>query len=95
MTAAAVRLEIRDQLDHSCRAEIERNEPVHRILPSIVEHMNLPKVGLDGQPLRYSLELLENGRSSTSRRLGWDETLEVAGAAEDAVLLVFAEMIAG
>lgn len=95
MAGTALKVEIRDQLDNLCVASVDRNEPVHRILPSIVEHMNLPKVGLDGQALRYSLEVRDHRNPHFTRRLAWDDTADVAGLHEGDVLLVFAEMIAG
>ena len=95
MGTPALKLAIRDQMDNQCVASIDGNESVHRIVPAIVERMNLPKVGLDGQPLRYSLEVQDARNPYFTRRLGWDDTITSAGITEDDILLIFAEMIAG
>ena len=41
--------------------ELPDNAPVNRIIPVLLDKMNLPKNGSDGQPLDYKLYLEANG----------------------------------
>lgn len=71
-------------------AVIAPGVPVRRILPNVVAKLELPELGLDGQPISYSLDLVLRGR-----RLLETETLESAGVRDGDELMVHAEMIAG
>jgi hypothetical protein len=63
---------------------------VKRILPSIVNKMNLPVMGPDGQPVSYSLDHREGGR-----RLREDQTLAEARVGDGDHLIVYPEIVAG
>lgn len=71
-------------------AVIAPGVPVRRLLPNVVSKLELPELGLDGQPISYSLDWVLQGR-----RLLETETLESAGVRDGDELMVHAEMIAG
>lgn len=61
-----------------------------RIVSRLVELMELPSVGPDGQPLSYKFH-----HKQTGRQIGDHETLEEAGVADGDVLRLVAEITAG
>ena len=61
-----------------------------RIIARLVELMELPAVGPDGQPLSYKFHHKQSGR-----QIGDDETLEGAGVKDGDVLRLVAEITAG
>ncbi len=61
-----------------------------RIIARLVELMELPSVGPDGQPLSYRFH-----HKQTGRQIGDDETLEAAGVRDGDVLRLVAEITAG
>jgi hypothetical protein len=61
-----------------------------RIIARLVELMELPSVGPDGQPLSYKFH-----HKQTGRQIGDDETLEGAGVRDGDVLRLVAEITAG
>lgn len=61
-----------------------------RIMAKLVELMELPAVGPDGQPLSYRFHHKQSGR-----QIGDHETLEEAGVNEGDVLRLVAEITAG
>lgn len=61
-----------------------------RIISKLVELMELPSVGPDGQPLSYKFHHKQSGR-----QIGDHETLEQAGVNENDVLRLVAEITAG
>jgi hypothetical protein len=61
-----------------------------RIVARLVELMELPSVGPDGQPLSYKFHHKQSGR-----QVGDDETLEGAGVKDGDVLRLVAEITAG
>lgn len=61
-----------------------------RIVARLVELLELPAVGPDGQPLSYKFH-----HKQTGRQVSDDETLEQAGVNEGDVLRLVAEITAG
>ncbi|WP_028060983.1 EsaB/YukD family protein [Candidatus Solirubrobacter pratensis] len=61
-----------------------------RILAKLVELMELPTTGPDGQPLSYRFHHKQSGR-----QIGDGQTLEQAGVADGDVLRLVAEITAG
>jgi hypothetical protein len=61
-----------------------------RIIAKLVELLELPSVGPDGQPLSYKFHHKQSGR-----QVGDDETLEQAGVHDGDVLRLVAEITAG
>jgi hypothetical protein len=61
-----------------------------RLVGRVVQLMNLPSVGHDGQPLSYKFHHKRSGR-----QIADDETLVEAGVADNDVLRVVADITAG
>lgn len=61
-----------------------------RIVGKLVQLLQLPSVGPDGQPLSYKFHHKQSGR-----QIGDNETLADAGVAENDVLRLVAEITAG
>jgi WXG100 protein secretion system (Wss), protein YukD len=61
-----------------------------RIVARLVELMELPVTGPDGQPLSYKFH-----HKHTGRQVNDDETLEAAGVRDGDVLRLVAEITAG
>jgi WXG100 protein secretion system (Wss), protein YukD len=61
-----------------------------RIVARLVELMELPVTGPDGQPLSYKFH-----HKQTGRQVNDDETLEAAGVRDGDVLRLVAEITAG
>jgi hypothetical protein len=61
-----------------------------RIIARLVELMELPSAGPDGQPLSYKFH-----HKQTGRQIGDEETLENAGVSDGDVLRLVAEITAG
>lgn len=61
-----------------------------RIVAKLVELLELPSVGPDGQPLSYKFHHKQSGRQVSD-----DETLEQAGVRDGDVLRLVAEITAG
>ncbi len=71
-------------------ATIPGNAPAGRIMAKLVQVMELPSVGPDGQPLSYKFHHKQSGR-----QIGDHETLEAAGVKDNDVLRLVAEITAG
>lgn len=71
-------------------ATIPGNAPAARIMAKLVQVMELPSVGPDGQPLSYKFHHKQSGR-----QVGDNETLEQAGVKDNDVLRLVAEITAG
>lgn len=71
-------------------ATVPGNAPAGRIMAKLVELMELPSVGPDGQPLSYKFHHKKSGR-----QVGDHETLEAAGVQDGDVLRLVAEITAG
>jgi len=74
----------------SQEATIPADAPVIRIIARLLELMDLPLTGPDGQPLAYKFHHRGSGR-----QLRDDETLAAAGVAEGDTLRLIAEITAG
>jgi hypothetical protein len=61
-----------------------------RIIAKLVELLELPSLGPDGQPLSYKFH-----HKQTGRQIGDHETLEQAGVRDGDVLRLVAEITAG
>lgn len=61
-----------------------------RIVAKLVELMDLPTIGPDGQPLSYKFH-----HKQTGRQIGDHESLEQAGVREGDVVRLVAEITAG
>lgn len=59
-------------------------------MAKLVQVMELPSVGPDGQPLSYKFHHKQSGR-----QIGDHETLEAAGVKDNDVLRLVAEITAG
>ncbi|MGH2959880.1 MAG: EsaB/YukD family protein [Solirubrobacterales bacterium] len=64
--------------------------PAGRIVSKLVQLLQLPATGPDGQPLSYKFHHKQSGRQISD-----DETLADAGVAENDVLRLVAEITAG
>lgn len=71
-------------------ATVPGTAPAGRIMAKLVELMELPSVGPDGQPLSYKFHHKRSGR-----QLADHETLEGAGVGDGDVLRLVAEITAG
>ncbi|MBJ7469889.1 MAG: EsaB/YukD family protein [Solirubrobacteraceae bacterium] len=71
-------------------ATVPGNAPAGRIMAKLIELMELPSVGPDGQPLSYKFHHKRSGR-----QIGDNETLETAGVGDGDVLRLVAEITAG
>lgn len=71
-------------------ASVPGNAAAGRIMAKLVELMELPSVGPDGQPLSYRFHHKQSGR-----QIGDHETLEEAGVKDGDVLRLVAEITAG
>jgi uncharacterized ubiquitin-like protein YukD len=74
----------------SQEAAVPDDAPVIRIIARLLDLMELPLIGPDGQPLAYKFH-----HRSTGRQLRDDETLASAGVAEGDTLRLIAEITAG
>lgn len=71
-------------------ATVPGNVAAGRIMAKLVELMELPGAGPDGQPLSYKFHHKQSGR-----QIGDHETLEQAGVKDNDVLRLVAEITAG
>jgi hypothetical protein len=71
-------------------ATVPGNAASGRIIARLVELMELPSVGPDGQPLSYRFHHKQSGR-----QIGDEEALEAAGVRDGDVLRLVAEITAG
>ena len=72
------------------QADIPDDAPVRRIITKLVQMMNLPATGPDGQPMSYKFH-----HKASGRQLGDEETLAEAGVKEGDVLRLQPEITAG
>lgn len=71
-------------------ATVPGNAASGRIVAKLVELMELPNLGPDGQPLSYKFHHKQSGR-----QINDNETLEQAGVSDGDVLRLVAEITAG
>lgn len=71
-------------------ATVPGNAAAGRIMAKLVEMMELPSVGPDGQPLSYKFHHKQSGR-----QIDDNETLEAAGVHDGDILRLVAEITAG
>jgi uncharacterized ubiquitin-like protein YukD len=71
-------------------ASVPDDAPVIRLIAKLVELMDLPLTGPDGQPLSYKFHHKAGGR-----QLRDDETLAAAGVSNGDTLRIIAEITAG
>lgn len=71
-------------------ATVPGNAAAGRIMARLVEMMELPSVGPDGQPLSYKFHHKQSGR-----QIDDNATLESAGVSDGDVLRLVAEITAG
>jgi hypothetical protein len=69
---------------------VPENVAAGRILAKLIEKLQLPSVGPDGQPLSYKFHHKQSGRQISD-----NETLERAGVHDGDVLRLVAEITAG
>jgi hypothetical protein len=72
------------------QATVPSDAPVVRIIARLVQLMQLPLTGPDGQPLAYKFH-----HRSSGRQLREDETLTSAGVASGDILRLVPEITAG
>ena len=72
------------------KAAVPEDAPVRLIIRKLVQMMNLPAVGPDGQPLSYKFH-----HKASGRQLLDDQTLAGAGVQENDVLRLQPEITAG
>ena len=71
-------------------ASLPDDAPVSRVLGKLVQMMNLPVVGPDGQPMSYKFHHKASGKQLTG-----EQTLSDAGVKENDVLRLQPEITAG
>ena len=71
-------------------ATVPGNAAAGRIMAKLVELMELPSLGPDGQPLSYKFH-----HKQTGRQIADHETLEAAGVQDGDILRLVAEITAG
>ena len=71
-------------------ATVPGNAAAGRIMAKLIELMDMPSVGPDGQPLSYKFHHKQSGRQIDDH-----ETLEAAGVQDGDVLRLVAEITAG
>lgn len=71
-------------------ASLPDDAPVNRVLGKLVEMLNLPSVGPDGQPMSYKFH-----HKASGKQLSGEETLAQAGVKENDVLRLQPEITAG
>lgn len=71
-------------------ATVPADAPAIRLIARLVELLNLPLTGPDGQPLAYKFHHRASGR-----QLRDDETLDMASVRDGDVLRLVAEITAG
>jgi hypothetical protein len=71
-------------------ATVPGNAAAGRIMAKLIEMMEMPSVGPDGQPLSYKFHHKQSGRQIDDH-----ETLEAAGVQDGDVLRLVAEITAG
>jgi hypothetical protein len=69
---------------------VPENVAAGRILAKLIEKLQLPSMGPDGQPLSYKFHHKQSGR-----QINDNETLERAGVHDGDVLRLVAEITAG
>ncbi len=72
------------------KASLPDDAPVGRIIAKLVQMLNLPTVGPDGQPLSYKFHHKQSGK-----QLSDDQTLAQAGVKDGDVLRLQPEITAG
>ena len=72
------------------KASLPDDAPVRRIITKLVQMMNLPTMGPDGQPMSYKFHHKASGKQLTD-----DQTLASAGVSEGDVLRLQPEITAG
>lgn len=71
-------------------ATVPDDAPVRRIIAKLVEMMNLPATGPDGQPISYKFH-----HKASGRQLADEDTLAGAGVKDGDVLRLQPEITAG
>ncbi|NBX76800.1 MAG: hypothetical protein EBQ92_09615 [Proteobacteria bacterium] len=71
-------------------ASLPDDAPVNRVLGKLVQMMNLPVVGPDGQPMSYKFH-----HKASGKQLSGEQTLADAGVKENDVLRLQPEITAG
>ncbi len=71
-------------------ATVPNDAPSIRLVAKLIEVLNLPVTGPDGQPLSYKFH-----HKASGRQLRDDETLEQAGVSPGDTLRLVAEITAG
>ena len=72
------------------QATLPDDAPVRRIIAKLVQMMNLPMTGPDGQPMNYKFH-----HKASGRQLQDDQTLGEAGVQENDVMRLQPEIVAG
>lgn len=72
------------------KASLPDDAPVRRIINKLVEMMNLPMAGSDGQPMSYKFHHKRSGQ-----QLKDEQTLAEAGVGDGDVLRLLPEITAG
>lgn len=71
-------------------ASLPDDAPLNRVLGKLVQMMNLPMVGPDGQPMSYKFH-----HKASGKQLSGEQTLAEAGVKENDVLRLQPEITAG
>jgi len=72
------------------QADIPDDAPVKRIIAKLVQMMNLPRTGPDGQPMSYKFH-----HKASGKQLADEQTLAVAGVQDGDYLRLQPEITAG
>lgn len=70
--------------------ELPDDEPVNRILEVLIDRMNLPRIGPDGQPQSYKFHHKRSGKQLLD-----EQCLREVGAQDGDVLRLLAEITPG
>jgi hypothetical protein len=74
----------------SNEVSVPGDAPAVKILAALVDSLNLPLTGPDGQPMSYKFHHTESGRQIKD-----DSTLEQAGVSDGDTLRLIPEIVAG
>ncbi len=86
---AGLRVTISDTIGHTTHmAELPHDVPMRQLIPALLTHLNLPVIGMDGQPISYRIY-------HDNREIAEEETLTQASVSEGSTLTLSQEAQAG
>lgn len=86
---AGLRVMISDTIGNRTHAaELPHDVPMRQLIPALLTHLNLPVIGVDGQPISYRIY-------HDNREIGEEENLEQASVQANSTLTLSQEAQAG